>query len=155
MPEPREIQTSSHSCEVIMPLYPFKCSSCDKIWEEFQHINDKHVSKCCGRLQERAYPSEFVPFTNKDKLYEFTSRDRDGKLHEIRSSKQYENHLKRNGLVNVSKRERKAARKSVEWHEKKATRKREALSRNIARKCQKEGLSEALSTLASTKSKRS
>lgn len=42
-----------------MPIYEYKCSKCDKIFEKFQKMNDSSVKKCpyCGGKPNRLISS--------------------------------------------------------------------------------------------------
>jgi len=130
-----------------MPIYQYKCYKCGNAWIEFQRMNDVHLSECCEELWERSYAPDTLPYTHKDKAFEFERVDNHGRLVEIRSKKGYDKFLVNNNRVHPSKNEVSGVGRSKRHRDQEFAQKRKKCAERTAQRIQKEGLMDAFKTL--------
>lgn len=87
-----------------MPLYEFRCRCCDKVFDRVQHMNEEHIAYCCDLEATRLFS---VFNTSKDLLWNFTDTNIDKTPIDIHSRGQYKRELKKRGLVQLTKDDRK------------------------------------------------
>jgi putative FmdB family regulatory protein len=86
-----------------MPIYEYECPLCGARLERVQPLNTIQHPKHCGHKTKRIISK---PFIYRDFRFNFV---KDG--HEIRTQKQWKNHLKKNNLTDLTPKERKSIKK--------------------------------------------
>ena len=79
--------------------YLFHCIICNIEFVEFQKMNDVHKAFHCGIEAQRVFA---VPNTNRDKMYYFDVKNKDGSMSEIRSRGLYKKYLEKNGYADAT-----------------------------------------------------